>query len=124
MKILLAEDDLNIVKIATMVLQKVGKHEVDVAHDGEEALTKAITNEYDLLILDGMMPKMPGIDVCRNYYQDKQPPRARVIFLSAKSNQDDIKEFMQLGDGFIQKPFAPQNLCQEIDEILANSEAA
>lgn len=118
MKILLAEDDANIVKIASLVLTKVGGHHVDVATDGEEALTKALQGDYDLLILDGMMPKYQGIEVCRKYFEQKQPPHARVIFLSAKSNQDDIKEFKRLGSGFIQKPFEPQRLCQQIDEIL------
>lgn len=118
MKILLAEDDPNIIKIASMVLEKVGKHQVDVAADGQMALKKALTNSYDLIILDGMMPKMQGIDVCKNYYEQKPPPWAKVIFLSAKSNQEDVKEFKNFGTGFIQKPFAPEKLCLQIDEIL------
>jgi len=118
MKILLAEDDQNIVKIASMVLKKVGAHDVDVAIDGAEALEKAVNGDYDLLLLDGMMPKMQGIDVCKTYYEQRQPPWAKVIFLSAKSAQEDIKEFTNFGTGFIQKPFAPEKLCDQIDAIL------
>ena len=118
MNILLAEDDPNIVKIATMVLTKVGNHTVEVATNGQDALDKALAGNYDLLLLDGMMPKMQGIDVCKNYYDSKKPPWANVIFLSAKSAQEDVKEFVNFGTGFIQKPFAPEKLCLQIEEIL------
>ncbi len=118
MKILLAEDDLNIVKIAQMILEKVGGHQVDVANDGGEALDKGLNNYYDLIILDGMMPVRPGLEVCKLYFEQKQGEKARIIFLSAKSSQKDINEFLSLGSGYIQKPFEPQNLCNLIDEIL------
>ena len=121
MKILLAEDDNNIVMIAKMVLEKVGNHSVDIANDGETALNMALKGDYDLLLLDGMMPKMPGVDVCKKYLEEKNAPFARVIFLSAKSGQDDVDEFLRLGNGFIQKPFAPESLCQKIDEILKDA---
>lgn len=118
MKILLAEDDLNIIKIAQMVLERVGSHEVDTATDGGEALEKALANNYDLIILDGMMPILPGVEVCKQYTQNKVGPKASVIFLSAKSSQKDISEFLSLGQGYIQKPFEPQSLCSMIDDIL------
>lgn len=121
MKILMAEDDENIVMIAKMVLEKVGGHSVDVANDGQTALDMAIAGSYDLLILDGMMPKLPGVDVCKQYLEKSQDPKARVIFLSAKSGQDDINEFLELGSGFIQKPFAPESLCQQINDILRDA---
>ena len=121
MKILLAEDDANIIKIAQLVLQKVGGHEVDTAMDGGEALQKALNGDYDLIILDGMMPVHPGIEVCRLYKEQRQGPLASIIFLSAKSSQEDIKEFLEFGNGYIQKPFEPQNLCKLIDDILAKA---
>ena len=118
MKILLAEDDANIVKIAQIVLQKMGNHTVDVCMDGLSALDKALENDYDLLILDGMMPGLPGVEVCKQYKEKKQGSQAYVIFLSAKSAQEDIREFKELGCGYIQKPFEPQQLCPLIDEIM------
>lgn len=121
MKILLAEDDLNIINIARLVLEKVGGHHVDTATDGGEALQKALNEDYDLIILDGMMPIHPGAEVCRLYQQQKQQNQAKVIFLSAKSSQEDIQEFLKLGHGYIQKPFEPQNLCQLIDNILKDA---
>ena len=118
MYILLAEDDPNIVKIAQMTLQKIGGHQVDVAIDGGKALEMALANKYDLLILDGMMPVHSGAEVCKAY-KDQATDPAPVIFLSAKSAQEDIEEFLSLGQGYIQKPFVPTDLCQSIDDILA-----
>ncbi len=118
MKILLAEDDLNITKIAVMVLERVGKHQVDHAKDGGEALEMALAGDYDLIILDGMMPVLPGVEVCKQYCEKNPQQRAKIIFLSAKSSQKDINEFLSLGEGYIQKPFEPQSLCNMIDDIL------
>ena len=123
MKILIAEDDLNIIKIAQIVLEKIGKHTVIAATDGGQALKLALAEDFDLIILDGMMPVLPGLEVCRRYQSEKQGELAQVIFLSAKSSQKDIDEFMQLGVGYIQKPFEPKNLCQMIDEILNRAAA-
>jgi DNA-binding response OmpR family regulator len=123
MKILLAEDDLNIVKIAQLVLEKVGGHEVTVATDGSLALDLALKNQFDLLILDGMMPGLPGVEVCQRYQSQGSAPQASVIFLSAKSSPKDIEEFLSLGIGYIQKPFEPNRLCQLIDDFIAKKAA-
>ncbi len=117
MKILFAEDDSNILMIAKLILERIGMHEVTVAVNGREALDMALAHQYDLIILDGMMPELSGTEVCRQY-KDQAPQSAPVIFLSAKSTQKDIQEFMDLGVGYIQKPFNPQTLCQQIDTIL------
>ena len=119
MKILLAEDDSNIIKIAQMVLERVGGHSVDLALDGGKALELAVINDYDLIILDGMMPVYPGLEVCKLYKAQKPESQTIIIFLSAKSSQKDINDFLSIGDGYIQKPFEPQKLCQLIDDIIA-----
>jgi DNA-binding response OmpR family regulator len=117
MKILIAEDDPNILTIAKLVLERVGHHAVIIATNGREALEAAVNNEFDLIILDGMMPELSGPEVCRQY-KEQSAHQAPVIFLSAKSTQIDIQEFLDLGIGYIQKPFNPQTLCQQIDMIL------
>lgn len=116
MRILFAEDDANISKIAQMVLERVGGHEVTLAEDGNSALDHLKKDRFDLVILDGMMPGLSGPEVCRKYLQQSHP--APVIFLSAKSSPQDICEFMDLGAGYIQKPFDPKTLCQQIDTIM------
>ncbi len=118
MKILLAEDDVNIVRIARTVLEKVGGHQVDTAKDGGEALKKALKGDYHLIILDGMMPVHPGIEVCKIYRKKQKKNKTIIIFLSAKSSQKDINEFLTMGHGYIQKPFEPGRLCHLIDNIM------
>lgn len=117
MKILFAEDDSNICMIAKLVLERVGQHNVTIAENGRIALDLALQNSYDLIILDGMMPELSGTEVCRKY-NEQSTNKSPVIFLSAKSTQQDIQEFLDLGVGYIQKPFNPQTLCQQIDMIL------
>ena len=99
-------------------MEKVGGHQVEVCMDGGSALNKALAEDFDLLLLDGMMPILPGVEVCKQYHQQKQGQKAMIIFLSAKSSREDISEFKQLGSGYIQKPFDPQSLCSMIDDIL------
>lgn len=118
MKILFAEDDSNISTIAKLVLERVGKHQVTLAVNGQEAFDFASKEQFDLIILDGMMPELSGPEVCRKYRELNKPDEAPIIFLSAKSTPQDICEFMDLGVGYIQKPFNPQTLCQQIDMIL------
>ncbi len=119
MKILLAEDDSNISTIAKMALEHVGGHSVEVADNGATALEKALHGEYDLILLDEMMPQMNGLSVCRKYHELKAQGEWRpVIFLSAKSQESDIKEFHEFGLGHIPKPFDPMSLSLQIDELL------
>ena len=96
MKILLAEDDANISVIAKMALEHIGGHQVDVATDGNQALEKALENEYDLILLDEMMPYKSGITVCELYLQQKETP-SPVIFMSANSQTSSVTEFERLG---------------------------
>lgn len=109
MKILLAEDDPNISVIAKMALEKLGGFQVTVVHDGETALQTALQGGFDIILLDEMMPKMNGVKVCQAYKAQCAEPKP-VVFLSAKSQESDIKEFFQEGTGFIPKPFDPVQL--------------
>jgi two-component system, OmpR family, response regulator len=117
MRILLAEDDPNISVIAKMSLEKVGGFEVTVVNDGEKALNEALTQNYDLILLDEMMPKMSGLAVCREYKAQCPEPKP-VIFLSAKSQESDIREFSDNGIGFIPKPFDPMKISGQILKLL------
>ena len=80
MKILVVDDEKVIVKGIKFNLENEG-YEVDVAYDGAEAVEKAKQTEYDLVILDVMMPKMDGLEACMHIRQFSNVP---VIFLSAK----------------------------------------
>lgn len=117
MRILLAEDDQHVSVIMQICLEKIGGHSVVIREDGEAALSEALANPYDLILLDGMMPKKSGLTVAREIRTTGIP--TPIIFLSAKSDEKDVAEFLALGTGYIPKPFEPQTICQKIDEILA-----
>lgn len=118
MRILLAEDDINIATITQLCLEKIGGHEVVLRHDGESAFDTALREPYDLIILDGMMPKKNGLQVAIEL-QASGVVGTPIIFLSAKTDEKDIEEFLKIGAGYISKPFDPQTICERIDEILA-----
>ena len=120
LKILLAEDDSNISEILSICLTRVGGHDVHQVTDGEQALATAIAEHFDLLLLDGMMPKKDGVTVCKEYFKVKKNP-APVIFLSARSSQQDVQLGLESGAiGYIAKPFDPSTICHDISQILAN----
>ncbi len=122
MKILLAEDDPNIAQIAKMTLEKLGGHEVIHAINGEEALEMALNTEVDLLLLDEMMPKMNGLSVCQEYQTSVSDPKP-VIFLSAKSQVEDLEAFLTHGIGHIAKPFDPGSLVERINQLMEKHQA-
>ena len=117
MKIFIAEDDMNIVTIAKMALVTVGKHSVEFAHDGAAALDAISKGGFDLIILDEMMPKMNGRDVCDPYAKldiEKVP----VIYMSANNRDLDARDPMPPVIGFIGKPFDPMTLTEQIEGLL------
>ena len=121
MKILLAEDDPNIATIAIMTLETLGGHTVTHVDDGEKAFNEALRGDYELVILDEMMPKMNGINVCKALIQENL--MTPIIFLSAKSQADDISLFESIGTGYIPKPFDPSTLNDRIKAILSGTKS-
>lgn len=117
MRILLAEDDLNISTIAQLCLEKIGGHTVIVKSDGQAALDIALREPFDLFLLDGMMPKKNGLQVAQEILA-AGVVGTPIIFLSAKTDEKDIAEFLKVGAGYIPKPFDPQKLSQQIERIL------
>lgn len=124
MRILLAEDDSNIVIIAKLALEKLGGHTVTHAADGVKALEIATQENFDLILLDSMMPGKDGLRVCvelKQHYKISTP----VIFLSAKSQEADIRQGLSAGAiGYIQKPFDPKNLNTQIANLLSSQQQA
>jgi DNA-binding response OmpR family regulator len=116
MKILLAEDDPNISVISKMTLETLGGHEVTAVDNGEDAFNIALNQNFDVILLDEMMPKMNGIKVCKELRLKKI--MTPIIFLSAKSQLSDVEVFEAIGTGFIPKPFDPMTLNTKILEIL------
>ena len=121
-KILIVDDEPNILLSLEFLLKKNG-YEVYIARDGEEALHIAEEKQPELIILDIMMPKVDGYEVCEKVKnQDGDVITVpKVIFLSAKSKEVDIEKGYEVGaDMYISKPFSTRNLVKSVKEILQN----
>ena len=116
-KILLVEDDSYLVKAITIRLE-ANDFEVVAAIDGEEGLAKARSEKPDLIILDIMLPKMSGFDICRKLKIDKLYRDIPIIMLTAKFQPSDIEFGKEMGaDAYITKPFDSQVLLAKIEEL-------
>ena len=115
-KILIVEDEETIADLEKDYLELSG-FEVEVANDGDSGLEKALQEEYDLLILDLMLPGVDGFEICRKVRDEKNTP---IIMVSAK--KDDIDKIRGLGlgaDDDMTKPFSPSELVARVKAHLA-----
>ena len=119
-KILLAEDDPNLGTILQDYLTVKG-YEADLHRDGEAGLAAFRRNEYDLCLLDVMMPKLDGFEMAREIREtNKQIP---IIFLTAKSMKEDTIEGLKLGaDDYLTKPFSMEELLLRIQAVLRRTQ--
>jgi two-component system response regulator RegX3 len=114
-RILLADDEPDIVAPVSYALRADG-FDVDAVEDGEEALIAARTGDYDLVILDVMMPKLQGTEVCRVLRSESIVP---IIMLTAKDAEIDRILGLELGaDDYVTKPFSTRELASRIRAVL------
>jgi two-component system chemotaxis sensor kinase CheA len=124
-KILIAEDDFFIRDIYSKVFSLSG-YDVQVAVDGIDALDKIKAQQYDMILLDIMMPRMTGIDVLRNVRALNTPSKSAPIFIITNLGQQNvIEEAFKLGmDGYILKSqVSPQQIVDEINNFFLNKES-
>ena len=108
-RILLVEDEKMLARYVELELTHEG-YEVDVANDGREGLDKALEDKHDLMLLDLMLPRLSGIEICRRVRQHSTKP---IIMLTAKDDVSDKVMGLDMGaDDYMTKPFA-------IEELLA-----
>ena len=120
-KILIVDDEKNIVDIIAFNLKKEG-YTVITAADGEEGVQKAMEENPDLILLDIMMPKMDGYEVCKKIREKKNTP---IIMLTARSDEKDELQGFQLGvDEYITKPFSPKILVARVEAVLRRTNQA
>jgi DNA-binding response OmpR family regulator len=120
--ILIVDDEAYIVTSLEYVMQSAG-FEVAVAYDGEEALEKVAETVPDLVILDLMMPKLDGFEVCEKIRQNPLWKDIRIIILTAKGRDIERKKGMSLGaDDYMTKPFSTRDILNRVKELLAESE--
>lgn len=116
MKILLAEDDKEMQKILKIYLEREGYHLV-IASDGEEALDYVVSEEFDLVILDWMMPKKDGMELCQDIRRMEIP--VKILMLTAKNtSEDELKGLVSGADEYIAKPFDMSVLLIRIKKML------
>ena len=118
-KILIVEDELAIAELEKDYLELSG-FEVEVSNDGTKGLVRALQTDYDLIILDLMLPGVDGFEICRQVRAEKNTP---IIMVSAK--KDDIDKIRGLGlgaDDYMTKPFSPSELVARVKAHMARYE--
>ncbi len=119
-RLLVVDDEDEIRELLVFDIQSSG-YTVDSAKDGEEGLKKAVENNYDLILLDVMMPKMNGYDVCKNIRLVK--PKVPILMLTAKGTIHDKTEGFDVGaDDYLVKPFDVQEVLLRIRALLRRNE--
>jgi DNA-binding response OmpR family regulator len=117
-KILVVDDESDIVKILSMRL-KVNGYDVISALDGEDGLNKAKTQKPDLIILDLMLPKLSGYEICRMLKFDDEFKSIPIIILSALHEQQEREKTVESGaDAFFLKPFDLEQMLAKLKELL------
>lgn len=117
-KVLIVDDEKDIVELITYNLKKEG-FVTDSAPDGETALTKIKKGNYDLVILDLMLPGLQGIEFCRIIRNDAKMAFLPVIMLTAKGEEVDKVLGLEMGaDDYITKPFSPRELVARVNAVL------
>lgn len=114
-KILVIEDEENIASFIKMELTYEG-YEVENCYDGKDGLDKAIKENYNLVILDLMLPSLNGLEVCRRIRKVKNTP---IIMLTARDSvMDKVSGFQMGADDYVAKPFAIEELLARIEALL------
>ena len=118
-RILLVDDEPSIVKMVGKRLEIEG-FDVLVAVDGQEGLSKAQTERPDLIILDLMLPKLNGYEICTMLKQDTRYQKIPIVLFTAKAQEKDEKLGMECGaNAYVRKPFRAQELLEKILSLLA-----
>jgi DNA-binding response OmpR family regulator len=121
-RVLIVEDEAALVDAVARGLRRRG-WAVDVAHDGDEGLGKALVNDYDVVVLDRDLPALHGDDVCR-YLNDAARP-CRILMLTAAASLDELVAGLGLGaDDYLTKPFRFEELVARIRARLRDDEAS
>lgn len=114
-RVLIVDDEERIRRLMKMYLERED-YQVEEAEDGEEALTKALNEDYDVILLDLMLPGKDGVEVCKELREKKATP---VIMLTAKGEESNRVHGFEVGaDDYIVKPFSPREVVLRVKAIL------
>jgi DNA-binding response OmpR family regulator len=117
-RILIVDDEPSIVVPLEFLMKREG-YEVAVAGDGQAALDAIAGNAPDLVILDVMLPRMSGFDVCRQLRADPRRRGLKILMLTAKGRESEMQKGLGLGaDAYVTKPFSTRELVARIRALL------
>ena len=120
-KVLIVDDEANIVAALEFLLRR-GGYEVMAAQNGEEALRRVESFAPDLVLLDVMMPRISGYEVCRRMRERADWKHIKIVMLSAKGREAEVSKGVSLGaDLYVTKPFSTSELVGKIGELLAGA---
>jgi DNA-binding response OmpR family regulator len=120
-KILVADDEPNIVISLEYLLKREG-YNVVIARDGQEAVDAILREQPDLVLLDVMMPKKTGFEVCQEVRSIEAVQATKILMLTAKGRDTDVAKGLALGaDAYMTKPFATRELVQKVAEMLGKA---
>ena len=120
-RVLVVDDEKKIVESCRLYLEHAG-YEVVSAYNGEQALAEARESRPDLIVLDLMLPRVDGLEVCRRLRMDSQVP---ILMLTARSTEEDKLVGLDLGaDDYLTKPFSPRELVARVRAILRRAPPA
>lgn len=118
-KILIADDEQNIVISLEFLMKREG-FEVSIAVDGEEAVDRIRSGKPDLVLLDVMMPKKSGFEVCQEVKADPELSSVKILMLTAKGRDTEVAKGLALGaDAYMTKPFSTKELVEKVRSMLA-----
>ena len=117
-KILIVDDEPNIVISLEFLMKKEG-FEIAVANDGEEALAKVASFAPDLILLDVMMPKKSGFEVCEALRADPANANLQIVMLTAKGRDTEVAKGLAIGaNAYVTKPFSTKELVAMVKSML------
>ena len=118
-RILIVEDENDVVDLLTLNLRKAGGFLISKASDGATGLTKARAEKPDLIILDLMLPKIPGLEVCKILKSEAATRHIPILMLTARAEEIDRVVGLECGaDDYVTKPFSPREIVLRIKAIL------
>ncbi|MCU7812770.1 MAG: response regulator [Candidatus Thiodiazotropha sp. (ex Notomyrtea botanica)] len=121
-KILIVDDEPNIVLSVEFLMKRSG-YDVVTAMDGQQALDLLAEVKPDLMILDVMMPRKNGFEVCTEVRADQQFLKLPILMLSAKGREAEVKKGLSMGaDAYITKPFSTHELVEKVSELLQHKD--
>ena len=117
-KVLIVDDEENIVISMEFLLKQAG-YDLAIARDGQEAIEQVISFDPDLILLDVMMPKINGYEVCRRIRQNPDWQAIKIIMLTAKGREVEVTKGLALGaNSYVIKPFSTKELMSEVKRFL------